>query len=144
MYPVSAVLANDEIMLTIKAGQHGSTYGGNPLACAIAKTSLDVLIEENMIENAENMGNILRKSLKDMNSPIVGDIRGKGLLSAMVIESNKEGTNAWDVCLALKDEGLLVKNTHGNVIRMAPPLVINEEEISHCIDIIGNVLKKFE
>jgi ornithine--oxo-acid transaminase len=138
--PVSAVLADDEIMLTIKPGEHGSTYGGNPLACAVGITSLKVLIEEKMIDNAEAMGELLREELKKLNSPFISIIRGKGLLNAIVINHpNKEA--AWDLCLELKENGLLAKPTHGDKIRFAPPLVITKEQILECVGIIKKSLE---
>jgi ornithine--oxo-acid transaminase len=138
--PVSAVLADNEIMLTIKAGEHGSTYGGNPLACAVAIESLKVLKEENMFENAEAMGILLRDELQKLNSPFIAEIRGKGLLNAIVIDHvNKEA--AWELCLALKENGLLAKPTHGDKIRFAPPLIISKKQILECVDIISDSLK---
>jgi ornithine--oxo-acid transaminase len=138
--PVSAVLADNEIMLTIKPGEHGSTYGGNPLACAVAIESLKVLKEENMIENAEAMGILLRDELQKLNSPFIAEIRGKGLLNAIVIDhANKEA--AWELCLALKENGLLAKPTHGDKIRFAPPLIISKKQILECVDIISDSLK---
>lgn len=138
--PVSAVLCDDEIMLTIKPGEHGSTYGGNPLACAVAITSLQVLKDEMMCENAEAMGILLRDELAKLNSPFITTIRGKGLLNAIVIKhSNPEA--AWDYCLELKENGLLAKPTHGDKIRFAPPLIINKEQILESVDIIHRSLK---
>ncbi len=138
--PVSAVLCNNEIMLTIKPGEHGSTYGGNPLACAVAITSLQVLQDEKMAENAEKMGKILRNELANLNSSFIRTIRGKGLLNAIVIEhSNKDA--AWELCLALKENGLLAKPTHGDKIRFAPPLNITQPQIMECVDIIHHSLK---
>lgn len=138
--PVSAVLADDEIMLTIKPGEHGSTYGGNPLACAVGITSLQVLRDEKMIENAEIMGQLLRDELKKLNSPFISIVRGKGLLNAIVINHpNKEA--AWDLCLELKENGLLAKPTHGDKIRFAPPLVITKEQILECVEIIKKSLE---
>ncbi len=138
--PVSAVLANNEIMLNIKPGEHGSTYGGNPLACAVAIESIKVLQEENMIENAATMGTLLRNELQQLNSPFISTIRGKGLLNAIVIEhANKEA--AWELCLQLKENGLLAKPTHGDKIRFAPPLVISKQQILECVDIIDRSLK---
>lgn len=138
--PVSAVLCDDEIMLTIKPGEHGSTYGGNPLACAVAITSLQVLQDEKMAENAEAMGILLRDELAKLNSPFITTIRGKGLLNAIVIKhSNPEA--AWDLCLELKENGLLAKPTHGDKIRFAPPLIINKEQILESVDIIHRSLK---
>ncbi|HEY9364271.1 MAG TPA: ornithine--oxo-acid transaminase [Chitinophagaceae bacterium] len=137
--PVSAVLATDEIMMTIKAGDHGSTYGGNPLACKVAIVSLEVLLKEKMADNAASMGEIFRNELKKINNPFIKIIRGKGLLNAIVIDhSNKDA--AWDLCLALKENGLIAKPTHGDRIRFAPPLVINEQQIKECVDIIKRSL----
>ena len=141
--PVAAILANDEIMLTIKPGEHGSTYGGNPLACAVAIASLKVLKEEKMAENAEAMGIILRDGLAKLNSPLISTIRGKGLLNAIVI-NHKDPEASWDLCLALRDNGLLAKPTHGDKIRFAPPLVITKEQILECVEIIGKSLKTLE
>lgn len=141
--PVSAVLADDDIMLNIKAGEHGSTYGGNPLACAVAIESLKVLDEENMMANAEEMGEILRRGIEAMHSPFITLVRGKGLLNAIVIKhENPEA--AWDLCVELKNNGLLAKPTHGDKIRFAPPLIITEEQIVECLAIIKNSLKIFE
>ncbi len=139
--PVSAVLANDDVMMNIKPGEHGSTYGGNPLACAVATTALTVLKEEKMAENAEAMGTLLRSELAALQSPFIETIRGKGLLNAIVIKhSNPEA--AWDLCLELKENGLLAKPTHGDKIRFAPPLLITKEQILECVGIIGDSLKK--
>jgi ornithine--oxo-acid transaminase len=138
--PVSAVLADDHIMLNIKAGEHGSTYGGNPLACAVAIASLQVLQDEKMAENAEAMGELFRSGLKALNNPCISIIRGKGLLNAIVIDHrNKEA--AWNLCLSLKQNGVLAKPTHGDKIRLAPPLIINEEQIKEAIAIIDLSLK---
>jgi ornithine--oxo-acid transaminase len=141
--PVSAVLADDEIMLTIKPGEHGSTFGGNPLACAVAIESMKVLLEENLADNAERMGTLLRNGLKEFNHPYIKIIRGKGLLNAIVVEDGYHGKTAWDFCLALKENGLLAKPTHGDKIRFAPPLVINEEQIKECLEIIRKTLEEF-
>ncbi len=139
--PVSAVLANDDVMMNIKPGEHGSTYGGNPLACAVATTALTVLKEERMAENAEAMGTLLRSELAALQSPFIETIRGKGLLNAIVIKhSNPEA--AWDLCLELKENGLLAKPTHGDKIRFAPPLLITKEQILECVGIIRDSLKK--
>lgn len=138
--PVSAVLADDAIMLNIKPGEHGSTYGGNPLACAVAITSLKVLKEEKMAENAEAMGQLLRSELAKLSSPFITTIRGKGLLNAIVIKHANPDAS-WDLCLALKDNGLLAKPTHGDKIRFAPPLLINREQVLECVDIIGRSLE---
>jgi ornithine--oxo-acid transaminase len=135
MMPVSAVLADNEIMLLLKPGEHGSTYGGNPLACKVAITSLQVLKDEKMAENAEAMGRILRTELKKLNSLHIADVRGKGLLNAIVIDhQNPEA--AWDLCVELKERGLLAKPTHGDKIRFAPPLTITKDQIMECVEII--------
>ena len=139
--PVSAVLADDEIMLNIQPGEHGSTYGGNPLACAVAIESLKVLKEENMAANAEAMGNLFRSELQKINSPFISIIRGKGLLNAIVINhANKDA--AWELCLNLKENGLLAKPTHGDKIRFAPPLIITQKQIMECVEIIDESLKE--
>jgi ornithine--oxo-acid transaminase len=138
--PVSAVLANDPIMLTIKPGEHGSTYGGNPLACRVAIESLRVLQEENMAANANAMGELLRKELLALQSPYISIVRGKGLLNAIVID-HADKNAAWNLCLTLKDNGLLAKPTHGDKIRFAPPLVINREQTLECVDIIKKSLE---
>lgn len=137
IYPVSAVLCNDDIMLCIKPGEHGSTYGGNPLGCKVAMAALEVLLEENLAENAFKMGALLRKELSTLPKEIVPVVRGKGLLNAIVIDSKHD---AWDVCLKLKDNGLLAKPTHGDIIRFAPPLVINEAELMESVDIIKKTI----
>ena len=141
--PVSAVLCDDEIMMTIKPGQHGSTYGGNPLACKIAIESLKVLKEEAMSENAAEMGELLRTELRKLNSPHIALVRGKGLLNAIVIKhENPEA--AWELCLALKENGLLAKPTHGDKIRFAPPLLISREQIMDCVSIIAKSLQTLQ
>ncbi|MBS4043154.1 MAG: ornithine--oxo-acid transaminase [Chitinophagaceae bacterium] len=140
--PVSAVLCDDEIMMNIKPGEHGSTYGGNPLACAVAMEALQVLKDENMAENAENMGQLLRDELAKLNSPLIKTIRGKGLLNAIVI-NHENSEVAWNICLELKNNGLLAKPTHGDKIRFAPPLLISKEQILECVAIIGKTLEKF-
>lgn len=138
--PVSAVLADDHVMLNIKPGEHGSTYGGNPLACKVAIASLQVLQDEKMAENAGAMGELFRKGLKALNNPHIAVVRGKGLLNAIVIDhADKEA--AWDLCLLLKQNGLLAKPTHGDKIRLAPPLIINPEQIKEAISIIDISLK---
>ena len=139
--PVSAVLCDDEIMMTIKPGEHGSTYGGNPLACAVAITALQVLKEENMTANAGIMGELLRTELRKLNSPFIKTVRGKGLLNAIVIDHVNLDA-AWDLCLSLKENGLLAKPTHGDKIRFAPPLVINKEQVLECVEIIKQSLLK--
>jgi ornithine--oxo-acid transaminase len=138
--PISAVLANDNIMMQIKPGEHGSTYGGNPLACAVAIKSLEVLKSEKMAENAEKMGERLRAGLANLHSPFITTIRGKGLLNAIVIKHENPDAS-WDLCLHLKDLGLLAKPTHGDKIRFAPPLIITEKQIDEAIAIIGAGLK---
>ena len=138
--PVSAVLADDEIMLTIKPGEHGSTYGGNPLACKVAMTALEVLKEENLAENAETIGKFFREELIQINSPHIKEVRGKGLLNAIVINHSHEDA-AWKLCMELKENGLLAKPTHGDKIRFAPPLIISKEEINECLKIIEKSLK---
>ncbi len=141
--PVSAVLADDEIMLTIKPGEHGSTFGGNPLACAVGMASIKVLVDENLADNALKMGKILRDELTKLNHPYIKIIRGKGLLNAIVVEDGYHGKTAWDFCIALKENGLLAKPTHGDKIRFAPPLVITEEQMMECVGIIRRTLEAF-
>jgi ornithine--oxo-acid transaminase len=141
--PISAVLCNDEIMLTIKPGQHGSTYGGNPLACKVAIASLKVLTDEKLADNAAYLGEILRKELKAIKSDMIAEVRGKGLLNAVVIKP-KNGKDAWDVCIELMHNGLLAKPTHGDIIRFAPPLTMNEQQLMTCIDIIKKSLAAIE
>jgi len=141
--PVSAVLADDEIMLCIKPGQHGSTYGGNPLGCRVAIAALEVVEEEELAKNAEYLGKIFRRELRAIKSDMVGKVRGKGLLNAMDIIS-KNGKTADDVCLALKANGLLAKPTHGHIIRFAPPLVMTEDQLMECVDIIRKTLASFD
>lgn len=140
--PVSAVLADDEIMMNIKPGEHGSTYGGNPLACAVAMEALKVLKEEQLAENAEAMGKLLRSELEKLKSPFIITIRGKGLLNAIVI-GGADKEKAWELCLDLKENGLLAKPTHDDKIRFAPPLIITKEQIKECVGIIGKSLEKF-
>lgn len=141
--PVSAILANNEIMLTIKPGEHGSTYGGNPLACKVAIAALEVLKEEKMADNAEAMGVLLRSEINKLQSPHVKLVRGKGLLNAVVVQHNNKEA-AWDLCLHLKENGLLAKPTHGDKIRFAPPLVINKDQIMECVGIIEKSLKMLD
>jgi ornithine--oxo-acid transaminase len=145
-YPVSAVLANDAIMNVIKPGQHGSTFGGNPIAAAVAIAALEVVQEEKLAENATFLGAIFRSKLNEYikTSHIATLVRGKGLLNAVVINDTEESDTAWNICLALRDNGLLAKPTHGNIIRFAPPLVMNEEQLLDCVAIIINTLKQFE
>jgi len=143
--PVSAVLADDEIMMCIKPGEHGSTYGGNPLACAVAKTALKVVKDENLEENAMLMGNYFRKKMNDLakESDLVNLIRGKGLLNALVINDSEDSSTAWEICLKMKKKGLIAKPTHGNIIRFAPPLVINKKEIDESCQIIRDCILNF-
>ncbi|MDC3070995.1 ornithine--oxo-acid transaminase [Bacteroidota bacterium] len=143
VYPVSAVLCNDDVMLCIQPGEHGSTFGGNPLACAVAKTALEVVIDENLSDNANLMGNIFRDELNKLNSSIIKEIRGKGLLNAIEIRKTSS-ISAWEICMLLKNKGLLAKPTHGNIIRFAPPLIINKKEILDCTSIITDVFKSIE
>lgn len=146
MYPVSVVLANDDIMGVIKPGQHGSTFGGNPVASMVAMAALDVVQEEKLAANAEKLGIKFRKRLNAYieESKLVSLVRGKGLLNAIVINDSEESSTAWDICVALKDNGLLAKPTHGNIIRFAPPLVMTEEQLDECCDIIIKTVKEFE
>ncbi|MBY8961549.1 ornithine--oxo-acid transaminase [Flavobacterium sp. D11R37] len=145
-YPVSAVLANDEIMNVIKPGQHGSTFGGNPVAAAVAIAALEVIEEEKLSENAEKLGKLFREKMNEyiQTSNIVTLVRGKGLLNAIVINDTEDSSTAWDICIKLRDNGLLAKPTHGNIIRFAPPLVMNKEQLLECVTIITNTLKEFE
>lgn len=146
MYPVSAVLADDEIMNVIKPGQHGSTFGGNPLAAAVAMAALDIVLDEKLAENAERLGTIFRERLNDFiqTSNICSMVRGKGLLNAILINDTEDSDTAWNICLRLRDNGLLAKPTHGNIIRFAPPLVMTEEQLLDCVRIITETLKEFE
>uniref|UniRef100_A0A7E4VET6 Ornithine aminotransferase n=1 Tax=Panagrellus redivivus TaxID=6233 RepID=A0A7E4VET6_PANRE len=139
-YPISAVLADDEIMLTIKPGQHGSTYGGNPLACKIATEALNIIVEEKLAENSAKQGERLMSKLRTLPKEVVTTVRGRGLLSAIVINPN---VDAWQVCLRLKENGLLAKNTHGDIIRFAPPLVITDEQVDQAFEIIQKTLFSF-
>ncbi|HAP17801.1 MULTISPECIES: ornithine--oxo-acid transaminase [Butyricimonas] len=143
LMPVSCVLADDEIMLTIKPGEHGSTYGGNPIAAKVSMAALQVIKDEKLEENAERLGKIFRERMEAIKSDMVEIVRGKGLLNAVVI-TPKNGKTAWDVCLKLRDNGLLAKPTHEHIIRFAPPLVINEEQLIEAIGIIEKTLKEFE
>lgn len=141
--PVSAVLADDEIMLCIQPGEHGSTYGGNPLAAAVAIAALEVLEQENLADNAQVMGEHLRAGLSHMNHALIQKVRGKGLLNAIVIDDSPTSDTAWKICLALAESGLLAKPTHGNIIRFAPPLTIKADEMDECLNIIDSTFKKF-
>ncbi|EKG14669.1 Aminotransferase class-3 [Macrophomina phaseolina MS6] len=143
MYPVSCVLGSKEVMLTIEPGTHGSTYGGNPLGSAVAIRALELIQEENMVERAEKLGHIFRDGLKNLNNPMISIVRGKGLLNAIVIDESKtNGHSAWDLCLLFKEKGLLAKPTHQNIIRLAPPLVITEEQIQQSLNIIREAIEE--
>ena len=146
VFPVSAILASDEVMLTIKPGEHGSTFGGNPVACEVAMAALKVIRDEKLAENAHNMGVIFRDKIQTYinSSNIVEKIRGKGLLNAIVIKDDENSDIAWNICLKMAENGLLAKPTHGNIIRFAPPLIINEVQLNNCIEIIISSLKDFE
>lgn len=140
--PISAVLSSKEIMLTIKPGQHGSTFGGNPLACAVAKAALEVVRDEKLTDRALKLGKIFREELENFNHPMIKLVRGKGLLNAIVVEP-KDGFEAWDICLKLKENGLLAKPTHRHIIRFAPPLIISEEDLRAAIDVIKKTFNQF-
>ncbi len=144
--PVSAVLADDEIMLTIKPGEHGSTFGGNPLACAVGIEALQVIQDENLAENAYQLGILFREKMNELiaKTDLVLKVRGKGLLNAIIINDSEDSDTAWRICLALRDNGLLAKPTHGNIIRFAPPLVMTEEQILDCANIISKTILEFE
>lgn len=146
VYPVSAVLADDHIMEVIKPGQHGSTFGGNPIAAAVAVAALEVVKDEKLAENAVYLGNLFREKLGEYvkSSNIVTLVRGKGLLNAIVINDTEDSSTAWDICMAMRDNGLLAKPTHGNIIRFAPPLVMTEEQLLDCVSIITKTLQQFE
>lgn len=145
-YPVSAVLANDGIMNVIKPGQHGSTFGGNPIAAAVGIAALEVVDEENLAQNARKLGHIFRSELNKYikTSTVATLVRGKGLLNAIVINDTEQSDTAWNICMAMRDNGLLAKPTHGNIIRFAPPLVMNEEQLLDCVGIIIKTLQQFE
>ena len=146
VYPVSAVLANDDIMEVITPGSHGSTFGGNPVAAAVAIAALEVVEEEELAQNAEELGNVFREELNKFipTSDLVVKVRGKGLLNAIVINDTEDSSTAWDICMALKENGLLAKPTHGNIIRFAPPLVMNREQLMECVSIIVKTLQTFK
>ncbi len=146
VYPVSAVLANDAIMNVIKPGQHGSTFGGNPLAAAVAIAALEVIKDEKLAENSEKLGNLFRSELQKFidTNDLIKLVRGKGLLNAIVINDKEDSSTAWDICLKLRDNGLLAKPTHGNIIRFAPPLVMNEEQLLDCVSIIKKTITEFQ
>ena len=145
VYPVAAVLCDNHIMEVIHPGQHGSTFGGNPLACAVAKEALDVIVDEKLMVNARHLGNVFRERMQAMvdKSDLVTLVRGKGLLNAIVINDTETSKTAWNICVALKENGLLAKPTHGNIIRFAPPLVMTEEQLHECCDIIEKTISTF-
>ena len=145
VFPVSAVLADDEIMLCIKPGEHGSTYGGNPLACQVAMAALKVVQDENLSKNAEELGQLFRFELEQfiLTNKLITQVRGKGLLNAILINDSPESSTAWDLCVKLKENGLLAKPTHGNIIRLAPPLVINKQQLLDCLNILKTVISNF-
>lgn len=146
VYPVSAVLANDDVMNVIKPGQHGSTYGGNPLAAAVAMEALQVVLDEKLADNAERLGQIFRAEITKMAEefPLFKSVRGKGLLNAILINDTPDSKTAWDFCVAMKDNGLLAKPTHGNIIRFAPPLVMNEKQLHECLAVIRKTAEEFK
>jgi ornithine--oxo-acid transaminase len=143
VYPVSAVLANDDIMLVIKPGEHGSTFGGNPVGAKVAMAALEIVKDEKLAENAERLGKIFRDEFENIGSEMIAKVRGKGLLNAVIIKP-KNGKTAWDVCVAMKEHGVLAKPTHGDIIRFAPPLVITEEELREAMEQIKKAFKEFE
>ncbi|MEL6696760.1 MAG: ornithine--oxo-acid transaminase [Bacteroidota bacterium] len=144
--PVSAVLADDEVMLSIKPGEHGSTYGGNPLACAVAKAALEVIVDEGLVEKADQLGNVFRSKMEELvekRPDLLVGVRGKGLLNAVLVNDTEDSPTAWNMCLALAENGLLAKPTHGNIIRFAPPLVITEAQMNECVEIISKTFMEF-
>ena len=144
-YPVSGVLADDHIMNVIQPGNHGSTFGGNPIAAAVAIAALEVVKEEGLAENAEALGQIFRAELSEFakENDLILSVRGKGLLNAVLINDTEESSTAWDICMKLRDNGLLAKPTHGNIIRFAPPLVMNKEQLLDCVSIIKKTISEF-
>ncbi len=145
VFPVSAVLANNSVMDVIKPGQHGSTFGGNPIAAKVAMAAMEVVVDEKLAENAQNLGNIFRSKMQNIieRSNLVIEVRGKGLLNAIIINDDPDSSTAWDICLKLKENGLLAKPTHGNIIRFAPPLVMTADQLDECISIIEKTLNDF-
>ncbi|HNM26408.1 MAG TPA: aminotransferase class III-fold pyridoxal phosphate-dependent enzyme, partial [Saprospiraceae bacterium] len=145
--PASAVLSSDKVMLTLRPGEHGSTFGGNPLACAVAIEALRVVEDENLAENAEKLGVVFRRrmnALMEKRPDLITGVRGRGLLNAVLVNDTEESETAWNICLALADNGLLAKPTHGNIIRFAPPLVMTETQMNECCSIIEQVFTRFE
>jgi len=145
VFPVSAVLADNDVMMCLKPGEHGSTFGGNPLACAVARAALEVVIDEELAANAYKLGMRFREAMQELveSTDLVTSVRGKGLLNAIVINDTPDSSTAWDLCVALKDNGLLAKPTHGNIIRFAPPLVMTADQLESCIEIISNTVREF-
>ena len=145
-YPVSAVLANDEIMMVIKPGQHGSTFGGNPVAAKVAIAALEVVKEEELAAKARKMGELFRNEMQRIinNTDLVVKVRGRGLLNAIIVNDSPDSKTAWNLCLALKENGLLAKPTHGNIIRFAPPLVMTEDQLLECVAIIEKTIIEFK
>ena len=145
VFPVSAVLADNEVMMCLKPGEHGSTFGGNPLACAVAQAALEVVINDELASNAYKLGMRFREAMQDLveSTELVTAVRGKGLLNAIVINDTPDSSTAWDLCVALKDNGLLAKPTHGNIIRFAPPLVMTAAQLEECIAIIATTVRGF-
>ena len=146
VFPVSAILANNDVMMCIKPGEHGSTFGGNPLACVVAKAALEVIVDEKLAENAMELGNYFRSEINKFikTSSLVNLVRGKGLLNAIVINDSETSETAWNLCVEMKNNGLLAKPTHGNIIRFAPPLTINKDQLDVCITIITNTIKNYK
>ncbi len=146
VFPVSAVLADDDVMMCIKPGEHGSTFGGNPLACAVAKSALEVVLDEKLAENAFELGNYFRDEMNKFieDCSVISLVRGKGLLNAIIINDSPDSSTAWDICVKLKENGLLAKPTHGNIIRFAPPLCIDKSQLDECIEIIKKTIRCFE
>lgn len=144
--PVSAVLADDDVMMCIKPGEHGSTFGGNPMACVVAKAALEVIKDENLEQNAFELGKLFRSEMSKLasKSDLVSGVRGKGLLNAILINDTEDSSTAWDLCVKMKENGLLAKPTHGNIIRFAPPLVINKEQLMSCVEIISSTIMNFK
>ena len=146
VFPVSAVLADDEVMMCLQPGEHGSTFGGNPLACSVAHAALQVVLNERLANNAFDLGVRFREGMQELigKTPLLKSVRGRGLLNAVLINDTPDSSTAWDLCVALKDNGLLAKPTHGNIIRFAPPLVMTEGQLEDCIDIIAQTVLAFE
>jgi ornithine--oxo-acid transaminase len=146
VYPVSAVLANDDIMMVIQPGQHGSTFGGNPIAAKVAIAALEVIYDEKLIQNARRLGELFRQEMQRIisDNDLIIKVRGKGLLNAIVVNDSPDSDTAWRLCLALKENGLLAKPTHGNIIRFAPPLVMTEAQLHECVAIIENTIQSFK